>query len=129
MIEKIPFVLVNQSGEKIVGDLRSAEGGKKKPVILVLHSFMAFKDWGWVPHVAETIAAAGFAVVTFNFSRGGVNKNPNRITEFKIFQQNTISHEINDVQSVLEGIRRGEIGSEITDPNNIILLGHSRGGV
>lgn len=66
--------------------------------------------------------------VIFDFSRNGVNKNLNRITEFETFRQNTVSHEIEDARVVLEAIHHGIIGNGVIDSNNIILLGHSRGG-
>lgn len=128
MVEKLPFVLVKRDGESIVGDVRISEGAKHRPTVVIFHSFMAFKDWGWFPLVAEKIAEAGFASVIFNFSRCGVRANPNRITDFTTFQSNTISHELDDAKIVLDAIAEGEIGSGRIDTSRLKLLGHSRGG-
>jgi pimeloyl-ACP methyl ester carboxylesterase len=122
------FVLSNRLGEKIVGDVRYYESGGRKPVVVILHSFMAFKDWGWFPYIAEKIAEAGFVSVVFNFSRSGIGEDFNRITEFEAFQRNTISHELGDTNVVLDAIKKGDIGEGIVGPGSIILLGHSRGG-
>lgn len=135
MIERIRFVLTNSSGEKIHGDFRYRRGEeygnravREKPVVVICHSFMAFKDWGWFPIASERIAEAGFTTFIFNFSRNGVRGNANRVTEFGAFQQNTISHELEDVRIVLKAIIRGDVGAEIVGSRQIILLGHSRGG-
>jgi dienelactone hydrolase len=128
MVERVPFVLHNQDGEPIAGDLRYPREREHLPAVVVLHSFMAFKDWGWFPLVAERLALAGFAAVTFNFSRNGVRDSQGRITDFHSFTQNTISHELADVDSVLKSIAGGRVGSTVIDSKRIALLGHSRGG-
>ena len=123
------FQVHNSTAELIVGDLRFPAGVEKPlPVVMICHSFMAFKDWGWFPFVAESIARAGFATLIFNFSRNGVRENPNRMTDFEAFEKNTISHELHDVESVLEAIQRKNIGEGVIDPASIAFLGHSRGG-
>lgn len=128
MIKKTPFVLVNASGERIHGDVRYVDGVDNRGVVVILHSFMAFKDWGWFPYVAERIAEAGFMTVIFNFSRNGVAENPNRITDFKAFQRNTISHELEDIRVVLDAVQSNAVGETTLTSGNIVLLGHSRGG-
>lgn len=128
LMRRDSFTLTNPSGEKIAGDVRYLETGQKKPIVVILHSFMAFKDWGWFPYAAERIAEAGFVTLVFNFSRNGIGDDSRRITEFEAFQHNTISHEVVDITVVLEAIRTGVVGRGFADQNNIILLGHSRGG-
>jgi pimeloyl-ACP methyl ester carboxylesterase len=128
MMQKSSFVLTNPSGERIAGDVRYREASGSNPVVVILHSFMAFKDWGWFPFAAEKIAAEGFTAVTFNFSRNGVRENPHRITEYAGFQNNTISHELEDARVVLDAIKKNILGETIFDSVDVVLLGHSRGG-
>ena len=123
-----PFVLRNPSGESIAGDLRYTKGGERNPVVILCHSFMAFKDWGWFPLVATKLSEAGFTAVSFNFSRNGVRENPDRITDFDMFQRNTISHELEDLSVVLRAVQEGTVGRRNMNPDQIALLGHSRGG-
>jgi dienelactone hydrolase len=122
------FYLINSSQEKIQGDLRYREGDKNAPVIIICHGFKGFKDWGFFPILAERLADDGYAAITFNFSRNGIGADPNNFTELEMFAKNTYSHELADVQSVIDAVTDGEVGKNIIDPENIGLLGHSRGG-
>jgi pimeloyl-ACP methyl ester carboxylesterase len=120
--------LWSEDGYPIVGDFRCPDTEKKLPIIVICHSFMAFKDWGFFPYIGERFAAAGFATFAFNFSFDGVQDSEDRISDFGKFEQNTFSREIKDCESVLAAIREGELHNEIVDTGKVILLGHSRGG-
>jgi uncharacterized protein len=122
------FNLINSSDEKIHGDLRYREGTKNSPVIVICHGFKGFKDWGFFPTLAESLAADGYVTITFNFSRNGIGADPNNFTELEQFARNTYSHELNDLKIVIDAISAGEVGKNIIDPEKIGLLGHSRGG-
>ncbi len=122
------FTLRNNLGYDINGDIRYKFASVEKPVIIICHSFMAFKDWGFFPYVAKVFAEAGYVSVIFNFLFNGVVGNDNRITDFDNFRKNTFSQEIDDLQSVIDYIWEGQIGQGIIDRTRIVLLGHSRGG-
>jgi len=112
----------------IHGELRHLEGGKRLPVVIVCHSFMAFRAWGFFPQVGRELARAGCAALTFDFSLNGVANGGQRITEFSAFERNTFSQELSDLGTLLDALERGELGSDLVDPTRIALLGHSRGG-
>ena len=38
------------------------------PLIIFLHGFKGFKDWGGFPYLLEKISEKGFITVAFNFS-------------------------------------------------------------
>jgi len=122
------FDLYNLSGNPIHGDIRYIRSLQEKPVIIICHSFMAFKDWGFFPIVAQRFAEAGFVTMTFNFSMNGVKGDNDRITEFDLFERNTFSQEVQDVGTVVDAVWNGQIGAGVIDRSKIILLGHSRGG-
>jgi len=122
------FNLRNTLGYEINGDIRYLSTLIEKPVIIVCHSFMAFKDWGFFPYVSRMFAEAGYVSVIFNFSLNGVVGNENRITDFNNFSKNTFSQELDDLQSVIDYVWEGQIGQDVIDRSKIILLGHSRGG-
>ena len=122
------FNLINSSEEKIHGDLRYREGAKNEPVIVICHGFKGFKDWGFFPVLAESLAEDGYVTITFNFSRNGIGADPNNFTELEQFARNTYSHELSDLKTVVDAIAAGEVGKNIIDPGKIGLLGHSRGG-
>ncbi|CAN5361558.1 hypothetical protein BH09BAC5_BH09BAC5_12610 [soil metagenome] len=104
-------------------------GDHPLPVLVFLHGFKGFKDWGHFPLIAEFLSRAGFAVVRFNFSHNGTS--PENLTEFvdlEAFGKNTFSMELSDLNVVIDDIFwRG--GRDMNyDPNRLGIIGHSRGG-
>jgi alpha-beta hydrolase superfamily lysophospholipase len=122
------LTLYNEMGESIRGDLRFRRTLEEKPIIIVCHSFMAFKDWGFFPFVAESLANAGYIALSFNFSHDGVRGDGDRITEFEKFERNTFSKELDDLRVVVDAVWSGQVGGGIVARSKIIMLGHSRGG-
>lgn len=127
-VSRESFSLQNASGDTICGDLRGIPGSQKLPVVIICHSFMAFKDWGFFPFVAESLAASGFLSVIFNFSFNGVEPDQNRITDFKRFERNTFTREVGDLKTILDAIESGRLGNGSVDNSKVGILGHSRGG-
>ncbi len=127
-IKREAFELAGPDGELLFGDLRTAANGASAPPVIVCHSFMSFKDWGFFPYLAERLAAAGFAAISFNFSRNGVTGDGDRITEFRKFEGNTFSRELSDLGTVLDALESGTLGTVGGKPGGAALLGHSRGG-
>ncbi len=93
---------------------------------MVVHGFKGFKDWGFFPHVCEHLAAAGFAVVSFNFSRNGVGEDFGEFTELDSFAANTLSCELDELSAIVDETISGELLPR--RPRTVGLLGHSRGG-
>jgi len=126
-IIKVPFSLRSLSGKNINGDISYIDDGIVKPIVIVCHGFMAFKDWGMYPFVGEEFAKQGFISVVFNFSHNGINERLDRITDFEAFENNTISKELLDIRSVIDQISIGSLYNENFDKEKIILVSHSRG--
>lgn len=102
-----------------------------QPVIIFLHGFKGFKDWGHFNAMAEFFAHNGFAFCKFNFSHNGVVPGRNTdFTDLEAFASNTLTQELADLDVVLQYFQSGKSASEgiLIDKNNIILMGHSRGG-
>src|SRR5690242_6393506 len=128
-IEKRAFIGRNSLGDPIYGDIRIAQGAANAPVIICSHGFAGFKDWGSVPYMAEQFARSGFCVITFNFSHNGIGASGEKFIETEKFANNTISLELDDLKSLLTALHDKKILEfERSDPGNIFLLGHSRGG-
>jgi len=125
---KNSIVIVNNRGEKIQCDVRYPPGARSLPVVVICHSFMAFKDWGFFPLVAERIAEEGFVTISFNFPRNGVVGDGDRITDFEAFASNSFSAEIEDLGIIVGAVREGKLIPGGGGASQIILLGHSRGG-
>ena len=86
---------------------------------------MGFKDWGFLPYVAERLARAGLAVVSFNFSGAGVGEASDKFDEPERFGHNTYTKELHDLDVVLEAVTSGAFDFR---PSAYGLFGHSAGG-
>lgn len=120
---------INNSTHEIIRlDMRYREDVRNAPVVIICHGFKGFKDWGFFPHLSETLAEAGYVSISFNFSRNGIGADPQNFTELDLFARNTYSHELEDLKCVISSVRKGIIGKGVIDPDYIGLFGHSRGG-
>ncbi len=122
------FELSTSRGDTIFGDVRYRPGYHPEAVMVVSHGFMAFKDWGFFPHLSREFARRGYVTVSFNFSWNGVAGQGRRITEFDKFSRNTISRELDDLGMVLRAVREKTILPSGYEVAPIVLFGHSRGG-
>jgi pimeloyl-ACP methyl ester carboxylesterase len=123
-----PFSLDTDEGLPIRGDLHSPAA--RGPVVVCIHGFKGFKDWGFWPETARRLGAAGYGVVRFNFSHSGVGEDQETFSEPALFESGTYSREIADLRAVLSRLERGLLpGGERIDISRVGLLGHSRGGV
>ncbi len=110
---------------EILIDVRAGGRDSARPAIVIVHGFKGFKDWGMFPPLAERLARAGFATVTFNLSGSGVDDSGELVWPDR-FGRNTFSAELNDVGVVLDGLAGGALG--VAPPSTLGLVGHSRGG-
>jgi len=113
-------------GDVIRGDIRIPDGPPPRGVIVVAHGFKGFKDWGFFPYLCDRLAGAGFAVVSFNFSRNGIGTDPMEFTELERFASNTLSFELDELLGVIDEAVGGDLLPR--RPRRLGLLGHSRGG-
>ncbi len=125
------FELLSHEGELLRADLRYEKDGRKKPVIIFLHGFKGFKDWGPFPAMLEELATDGFVTLAFNFSYNGIGEDLLNFTELDRFARNTFTRELEEVGDVIRAIDMLDeklpiAGNEIAR-DNIGLIGHSRG--
>lgn len=100
----------------------------KKPVIILCHGYMGFKDWGAWGLVGEEFSKNNYFFVKFNFSHnGGTMKQPIDFPDLDSFANNNFSHELDDIDRVIEHLKHSERYSQDLDFENISLIGHSRG--
>ncbi|MEX0856594.1 MAG: alpha/beta fold hydrolase [Balneolaceae bacterium] len=100
------------------------------PVIIFLHGFKGFKDWGPFPDACEELSRAGFAVLAFNFSLNGIGEKKTEFSEGDLFERETFSQDLADIGSIIDALQNGEIDDSHSNLNTdkIGLVGHSRGG-
>lgn len=111
-------------------DLRIANDAKNAPIIVFVHGFKGFKDWGHWPLMGMEFARRGFAFVSFNFALGGTTPEvPDDHADPEAFGRNNFSHEQDDLGKVLDALSDGRLLPEAPiDRSGFFLLGHSRGG-
>lgn len=121
------FAIPLSEGSELRGEVRWPEGSSPTSAVVVVHGFKGFKDWGFFPHTCLTLAEAGHAVVSFNFSHNGIGDDPQEFTELERFAANTLSRELDELGRVLEAASAGELPGFDEDAR-VGVLGHSRGG-
>jgi pimeloyl-ACP methyl ester carboxylesterase len=125
-VEVQSLTIYNSSGDKITADVHFVKEFLPAPVVIYSHGFLGFKDWGFIPYVADKFAEASFVFVRFNFSHNGISEDPKKITDFEKLAKNTISKQLEDLTAVIDYVS-GE-GFKVLSDGHLFLMGHSRGG-
>lgn len=118
----------NNSNEDINIDLRHREDAREAPAIIIVHGFKGFKNFAFFPDLSDRLAMAGYVTITPNFSRNGIGYDFNTFENLDKFAQNTVSHELNDLQTIIDQVKEQKIAKKTIDLDRLALLGHSKGG-
>lgn len=99
-------------------------------IVLLLHGFKGFRNWGFFPFAAQHLAGEGFICIRIDMSLNGMRGTNTAVVDPEDFANNTISRELTDVEDTIEAILNRDTYKHIRKHwnNNIHLLGHSRGG-
>ncbi|MFC5269729.1 alpha/beta hydrolase family protein [Adhaeribacter terreus] len=129
-LHKHSLVLHPPHGRRYSADARFLSDGKPKPVVVFVHGFKGFKDWGCWNLVADTFAGQGFAFIKMNFSHNGTSpEDDSDLHDLEAFGNNNFSLEMEDVDTLLNFLEsdacsfRNELDLDKTG-----IIGHSRGG-
>ena len=123
MITKENYSLVGSDGKPISIDITLNSAEPNAPLIIFIHGFKGFKDWGAHNLVACYFAENGFRYLKFNLSHSGVTaEKPADISDMEAFGANTVSKELFDIDVVIN------YAAQNLGAKNIFLIGHSRGG-
>lgn len=121
------FQLTGAAGAQITGDLYLP--APEAPLVIVIHGFKGFKDWGCFPWIGEQLAEQGLAAAVINLSHNGIGPDFNTFQRLDLFEADTWSKRVFDLQQVLEAASHGLLGpGDQPHPARIGLLGHSMGG-
>lgn len=117
--------IVLKGEREFLADAFFHESEKKLRLIIFVHGYKGYKDWGTWKLMGERFAKAGFYFVKFNMSHNGTTvEDPNNFADLEAFGQNNYSKEVRDLEVVIDHFKdQKEVDSE-----NITLIGHSRGG-
>ena len=92
-------------------------------LIVFVHGFMGFKDWGPWGLVSDFFVQRGFAFAKFNLSHnGGTIEDTLDFPDLEAFAQNTYSKEVEDIACFVQHLKA------MIQPKAIFTIGHSRGG-
>ncbi|UOQ96556.1 prolyl oligopeptidase family serine peptidase [Hymenobacter sp. 5317J-9] len=118
-------------GRPFEADVTFRPDGQPKPVVLFVHGFKGFKDWGHFPLLADFFAERGFVFVKLNLSHNGiVVGGTGDLEDLEAFGRNNFSIELDDIGQVIDALFAGETPVPATEMNlnRLGLVGHSRGG-
>jgi pimeloyl-ACP methyl ester carboxylesterase len=106
------------------------ETRSSKPIVIFVHGYKGFKDWGFWHLIAEQFAEAGFVFLKFNLSHNGTTvEHPLDFADLEAFGRNNYSHELSDMEAVINWVLSNDtIPNQEKDTAQIALIGHSRGG-
>lgn len=110
-----------------IADISYVPNQTVKSVVLFIHGFKGFKDWGHWHLVAEYFARQDFVFIKTNLSHNGTTPDqPTEFADLEAFSENNFSISLDDIGTVLdhlENLKTNEI-----DLSKIYLIGHSLGG-
>jgi pimeloyl-ACP methyl ester carboxylesterase len=123
-------IVSGSANRPILVDAYYLPDGRPKPLVVFVHGFKGFKDWGHWHLLLRKIALEGFCCVKFNFSHNGTTPDrPDQFDDLEAFGRNTFSRELNDLKQIIDWLEeQEEIPQEELDLSQLSLIGHSRGG-
>jgi uncharacterized protein len=122
------FTLKGADGARITGDVYLPEADQP-PLVVVIHGFKGFKDWGFFPWLGRTLAEGGLAAAVINLSHNGVGDDSETFERLDLFERDTWSKRVYDMQQVLDAATHGLLTDHAhPNPARVGLLGHSMGG-
>ncbi|MCS4305026.1 S9 family peptidase [Chryseobacterium sp. BIGb0232] len=125
LISEKNIYLENKETKGFLADAFYNDTQKKLPLVVFVHGYKGYKDWGAWGLMAEMFAQAGFFFVKFNFSHNGTTvDSPHDFADLEAFGNNNYTKELSDLGVVIDHF----IQDPHVDYEKVILIGHSRGG-
>lgn len=132
MIPEYEVAVDNRHGDVLYSTVTMPSGQQVStaPLLLLLHGFKGFRNYSFLPWVAQYAAQSGAIVVRMCFSLNGMNNTSWIVQSPDNFARNTISRECDDVADMITAFRHHKDFETLRKSWNgrIHLLGHSRGG-
>lgn len=122
-------VVQGAAGRPLLMDLYVAP--KTSGMVLFLHGFKGFKDWGPFSLVARAFQQAGLTFVKFNFSHNGTTlRQPTEFADLDAFGRNNPLLELEDTRCVMQYVFSwwNHHRNTTADTLPVFVVGHSRGG-
>jgi dienelactone hydrolase len=101
---------------------------KNSPLIIFVHGFKGFKDWGAFPRGCAHLADQGFSVLAINLSKNGIDESLTDFNNLELFANQTLTGDLEDVLTTINYVTEYPNEFPNADAQNIGIIGHSRGG-
>ncbi len=101
--------------------------GESRGTVVVLHGFKGFEGWGFLPALAEHVAARGFRTISFSAGHCGVEGDGRTFERPDLFESGSWSAYLDDLGAILDAVEAGRLPGVEPDPA-VHLVGHSMGG-
>lgn len=122
-MQKINQTYIGINGRKGLYDLFLTEYPLEKPLIIFVHGYMGYKDWGAWNLMAESIQKSGYSIAKLNLTHNGTTITESTIfADLEAFGNGGYWKELQDVKLFLNHLEKEYQFQEF------ILVGHSRGG-
>ena len=97
---KQEFQLNSNTGKPFLFDISYIKNTKKKPLIIFVHGFKGFKDWGFFNLMSNWFTEQGFVFLKMNFSFNGTTPDsPLDFVDLNAFGKNNFSKELLDINN------------------------------
>jgi len=114
---------IGADGKESLYDLSLPQGFNGQ-VILFIHGYMGFKDWGCWDLVADYFLSKGYGFVKFNISHNGTSvHDSSNFVDLNAFAENSYYKELIDIRSMID-----IVNAKFPLKSEMNLIGHSRGG-
>jgi len=133
MLRTVEFTLTGRAhGRPFAADATWQPTGQAQPVLVFVHGFKGFKDWGHFGLLARFFAEQGFVFVKLNLSHNGVVVGgTGDLEDLEAFGHNNFSLELDDLGQLLDALHTPgatPLPADALDLTRLYLVGHSRGG-
>lgn len=131
IIPEQELAFVNRHGDTIYGTLTLPPAPTSRvPLVILLHGFKGFRNYSFLPWVAQYGASSNAAVLRICFSLNGMKNTSWLVQSTDDFARNTISRECDDVADTFAAVEQHEQFGTLRAmwDGTFSLIGHSRGG-
>ncbi|MDP7029847.1 MAG: hypothetical protein QF733_06475 [Phycisphaerales bacterium] len=98
--------------------------GDARAVVIVVHGYFGYKEYGMFPWLAGHLCSAGHVVHRINLSHSGMDHGDGPFDEQAV-EADTWNRGVEDIGFLMRAIDRGVLAGQ---GRGVVLLGHSRGG-
>ncbi len=100
------------------------------PLLLILHGFKGFRNFSFLPWIAQSASQMGMMSVRMDFSLNGMNGTSWMVQDADAFARNTISREVDDAHDMLTALTSDVAFAHVRErwDGRLFVIGHSRGG-